>query len=372
MATSMPHTRKAEVVRTVLLSRTNSVPHCRSVTPTRQQTITWSGPLKQLFGYELEEAESTEEWWLDRVHRDDVARIKDSLSRHLLPSVGNPNAAESRIWGADYRFRHADGTFVMVSDRSITTRDERGHVLSFASVVFDKEKRRLERGENKRNQKSQDHLAIVANNTPSGIFMMDPAGYCTFMNAAGRHEFSRSGLPTHIVQRSRLLASSTKKFTITHSTHLYTAVSQMASHILSRIAQSLHISKKAPRRRMKRKSLCTKTDISTVRSDSCVMSARYLTTSDIVYSVSPVGDYASGGAVIEFRDVTEEKRIERERLNAILMNEQQSGQPVPIHALLLLIHCSPDQGVGSAQDQHDFLCVLCLSRAPQSSPGSDI
>ncbi|MCJ1399034.1 hypothetical protein MMC11_002236 [Xylographa trunciseda] len=45
---------------------------------------------------------------------------------------------------------------------------------------------------------------------------------------------------------------------------------------------------------------------------------------DIEYSVSPIGDYASGGAVIEFRDVTEQKRIERERLNAVLMTEQQS------------------------------------------------
>jgi signal transduction histidine kinase len=46
---------------------------------------------------------------------------------------------------------------------------------------------------------------------------------------------------------------------------------------------------------------------------------------DIEYSISPIGNYASGGAVIEFRDVTEQKKMERERLNAILMTEQQSG-----------------------------------------------
>lgn len=47
--------------------------------------------------------------------------------------------------------------------------------------------------------------------------------------------------------------------------------------------------------------------------------------SDIAYSVSSVGgNYALGGSVIEFRDVTEEKRIERERMNAMLLNEQQS------------------------------------------------
>jgi hypothetical protein len=51
-----------------------------------------------------------------------------------------------------------------------------------------------------------------------------------------------------------------------------------------------------------------------------------LTSLDIVYSVSPIGDYASGGAVIEFRDVTSQKKLERERLAAIVQNEQQSGK----------------------------------------------
>jgi hypothetical protein len=46
---------------------------------------------------------------------------------------------------------------------------------------------------------------------------------------------------------------------------------------------------------------------------------------DIEYSISPIGNYTSGGAVIEFRDVTEQKRIERERMSAILMTEQQSS-----------------------------------------------
>jgi hypothetical protein len=46
---------------------------------------------------------------------------------------------------------------------------------------------------------------------------------------------------------------------------------------------------------------------------------------DIEYSISPIGNYSSGGAVIEFRDVTEQKRIERERMSAILMTEQQSS-----------------------------------------------
>lgn len=45
---------------------------------------------------------------------------------------------------------------------------------------------------------------------------------------------------------------------------------------------------------------------------------------DIVYSVSPIGDYGSSGAVIEFRDVTELRKLERDRMDAILDNQQKS------------------------------------------------
>lgn len=67
-----------------------------------------------------------------------------------------------------------------------------------------------------------------------------------------------------------------------------------------------------------------------------------------MYSVSPIGNYTSGGAVIEFRDVTEEKKIEQERLNAILMNEQQSSQSVGSVVLTQLTLPSPNQRVRAA------------------------
>lgn len=43
---------------------------------------------------------------------------------------------------------------------------------------------------------------------------------------------------------------------------------------------------------------------------------------DIVFSVSPVGEYGSSGSVIEFRDVSDQRRIEKERLEAILESQQ--------------------------------------------------
>jgi hypothetical protein len=42
------------------------------------------------------------------------------------------------------------------------------------SVIYDKEARRNERDAHAKVFKTQDHLALIAANTPSGIYMMDP------------------------------------------------------------------------------------------------------------------------------------------------------------------------------------------------------
>jgi PAS domain-containing protein len=165
---------RQEVIRKVCLSSPDGNYRERSATPYQEQRIVWNGPVKPLLDYSSEDVEPTEEWWLDRIHADDRESVLQSLARHLIPAPRNPYASESRIWGHDYRFRNADGYFVLISDRAITTRDEHGNAICLESVIFDKEKRRFERETHAKVLESQDHLALIANNTPSGIFMLDP------------------------------------------------------------------------------------------------------------------------------------------------------------------------------------------------------
>lgn len=169
--------RKPEVTRTI-----------RNITDGTDgpRTISWSGPTASLFGFSLNEIENSESWWLDRIHPDDRLNISSSLSKQLERVVGNPHASESRIWGCDYHFEHRDGHYILVSDRTIVTRDDDGEVMTMVSVVTDKEKRIVERREHAQVLNSRNQLAMIANNTPSGIFMMDPQGYTTYMNAAGK------------------------------------------------------------------------------------------------------------------------------------------------------------------------------------------
>ena len=280
------------VTRAVRFCSPDAFEHGRSATPCQKQIVTWDGPIQALFGYSLDDVEQTEEWWLNKIHSEDCDNVLESLTRHLVAAPENPFAAESRIWGMDYRFRHAEGRYILVSDRTITTRDQHGNAVLCESVVFDKEARRNEREVHAKHLKSQNLLALVADNTPSGIFMMDPQGYCIFMNSA---------------------AEQITGFTF-DEIHDYTFHASV--HSCRPNGDPFPI-QECPVYGHQQNGTAAKNESEIfVHKDG----HHY----DIEYSVSPIGDYVSGGAVIEFRDVTEQKIIERERLNAILKSEQQS------------------------------------------------
>ncbi|GAB7354228.1 hypothetical protein MBLNU459_g4770t1 [Dothideomycetes sp. NU459] len=131
-------------------------------------------------------------------------------------------------------------------------------------------------------------MAAIADNTPSGIFMMDRQGYATYMNTA---------------------AEQITGFTF-EEIYDYTFHASVHSCRANGDPYPLH---ECPVFQHQQQGTAAKNGAEV-----------FVHKDDIVYSVSPIGDPALGESVIEFRDVTDEKRIERERLNAILMNEQQS------------------------------------------------
>ena len=169
-----PPSRMQEVTRKVCLSPPDEIQRACSATPYQEQSVVWDGPIHALLSYTLHDVEGTEDWWLDRIHPEDRQDVLESLARHLVPAPGKPFISESRIWRHDYRFRNAQGHYILISDCAITTRDEVGNAICIESVIFDKEVRRHERQARAKAFESQDHLALIANNTPSGIFMLDP------------------------------------------------------------------------------------------------------------------------------------------------------------------------------------------------------
>lgn len=163
---------------------TRLIPDANKPNATPKRLLIWKGSVEELLGYRTEEIPTAESWWLARIHPDDIFDVVDSLSKILAPAPERPYASEARIWAHNYRFKHANGQFLLVSERSIVDRGEAGNVLSMTSTIFDAEKRRIERKAHREFLDSRDQFKLIANNTPSGIWMMDPQGYTTYMNNA--------------------------------------------------------------------------------------------------------------------------------------------------------------------------------------------
>lgn len=259
---------------------------------TPKRSLSWRGSVEELLGFHPKDIPSEESWWLARIHPEDLFDVVNSLSRILAPAPDKPYASEARIWAHDYRFKHASGEYFVISERSIVDRDKSGNVLSMTSTIFDAEKRRIERKAHREFLDSRNQFALIANNTPSGIWMMDHMGRTTYMNHAAE---SITGFKFQEIAGWTFHAA-------VHSCRPDGSPYPVAECPIFRHQQS-------------ETEAINESEVFVHKNGSFY---------DIVYSVSPIGDYASGGAVIEFRDVTAQKKLERERLAAIVQNEQQS------------------------------------------------
>jgi PAS domain S-box-containing protein len=90
--------------------------------------IFWNGGLSG-FGYESGHAENTIDWWIERVHPEEVERVRHSLERAV-------DSGQSQ-WEEEYRFRKLDGTYADVVDRGLLVRDESGRAVRMVGSLQD-------------------------------------------------------------------------------------------------------------------------------------------------------------------------------------------------------------------------------------------
>lgn len=76
-----------------------------------------AGEPDRLLGCPSTEAEPTRHWWNQRIHPEDLARVRDEVQDFFLPGDRSHYATE-------YRIRHKNGQYICVRDRGIVLRDE--------------------------------------------------------------------------------------------------------------------------------------------------------------------------------------------------------------------------------------------------------
>ena len=85
--------------------------------------------LNELLGYAPEEAEPTTQWWMDRIHPEDIHKKNSekffaeiaTIDRHCI----------------EYRVRHKNGHYVWVEDRKFVVRDEAGRPIRIVGSTTD-------------------------------------------------------------------------------------------------------------------------------------------------------------------------------------------------------------------------------------------
>ncbi len=111
---------------------------------------TWSGALEEMFGYPAQQV-TDGEWWEERIHPDDEGRVVSGVLAVLRGPGGT--------WTEEYRFRRADGTYAVVSDRAYLVRDAAGKAVRAIGSMTDVTDRR--RAEEERERQAR-HAALRA------------------------------------------------------------------------------------------------------------------------------------------------------------------------------------------------------------------
>jgi len=91
--------------------------------------MSWRGNLDSIFGYPRSEVVNHVDWWRERVHPDDVARVEQVAAGAIR---GNADG-----WSSEYRFRRNDGSWAWVTSRCAIERDAGGQARSAIGAMID-------------------------------------------------------------------------------------------------------------------------------------------------------------------------------------------------------------------------------------------
>jgi signal transduction histidine kinase len=86
--------------------------------------------IADLLGYPVEDVVIDAAWWHDRVHPDDLTRVE----AETRAAVADPTVNRLK---ADYRVRHANGSYCWIANHTWFVRDEAGHVRRMVGVTSD-------------------------------------------------------------------------------------------------------------------------------------------------------------------------------------------------------------------------------------------
>ncbi|MEP6809498.1 MAG: response regulator, partial [Chthoniobacterales bacterium] len=97
-------------------------------------TLTWPQGLDTLLGYKRSAASTELGFWQKNLHADDRARTGISIREALT--------GPAEHWCGEYRFRHAEGHYLLLLERAVIVRDQNRKAIRFVGSLMDITQRR--------------------------------------------------------------------------------------------------------------------------------------------------------------------------------------------------------------------------------------
>ena len=91
--------------------------------------LSWPQGLENLLGYASANAGHRISFWEEKIHPEDHARTTTGIAEALRTPTEH--------WSGEYRFRHADGTYVHLLERAFIVRDSAGAAQQFVGSLMD-------------------------------------------------------------------------------------------------------------------------------------------------------------------------------------------------------------------------------------------
>jgi len=135
----------------------------------RTDQVTHNEALITQYGYERSDLLQPISWWSDKIHPDDFNIASWSIQEAIR--------TRQRYWTSEYRFKKADGSYVLVLDRGILVSDETDTPVRMIGSIVDLTTRRA--AEDERNQLFR--LSI------DSMLLLDPSGSINQANGAFRN-----------------------------------------------------------------------------------------------------------------------------------------------------------------------------------------
>ena len=140
-----------------------------------------SGSLEELIGIQIEKAEPTENWWQARVHPDDAANSTLNVITRL--------ARDKTQFETEFRFKHANGDWIYLSDQGFVVRDENGDAVRVVGSTQNiTERKRLEEAL-KESNKELKFQANILEATNDAVIALDPKLCIRYCNTAAERMY---------------------------------------------------------------------------------------------------------------------------------------------------------------------------------------